>query len=116
MTDKQCRDKLVGMLSVSMITMETEAELVRFLDKCLEAISWKSVEQPPKLRTEIYKDEEETVEYRISDRVLGLTEEGEMVAVYYGDAGFELGWFDMDGSSYKITHWRPLPTLLEETA
>ena len=43
MTYKQCRDKLAGMLSVSMIPMEVEAELVRFLDKCLDAISWKPV-------------------------------------------------------------------------
>ena len=109
MTDKQCRDKLAGMLSVSMIPMEVEAELVRFLDKCLDAISWRSAEQPPKLRREVYEDEEESVEYQISDRVLGFTEEGEMVAVYYGDVGFELGWFDMDGATYRITHWRPLP-------
>lgn len=35
MTDKQIRDRIVGVLSASMMPMETEAECVAFLNRCL---------------------------------------------------------------------------------
>ena len=35
MTDKQIRDRIVGVLSASMMPMEMEAECVAFLDRCL---------------------------------------------------------------------------------
>lgn len=35
MTDRQIRDRIVGVLSASMMPMEMEAECVRFLDRCI---------------------------------------------------------------------------------
>lgn len=37
MTDKQIRDRIVGVLSASMMPMEMEAECVAFLDRALES-------------------------------------------------------------------------------
>lgn len=37
MTNKQIRDRIVGVLSASMMPMEMEAECVAFLDRSLEA-------------------------------------------------------------------------------
>ena len=37
MTDKQIRDRIVGVLSVSMMPMELETQCVAFLDRSLEA-------------------------------------------------------------------------------
>lgn len=37
MTDKQIRDRIVGVLSASMMPMEMEAECVAFLDRSLKA-------------------------------------------------------------------------------
>lgn len=36
MSDKQIRDRIVGVLSASMMPMELEAECVAFLDRCIQ--------------------------------------------------------------------------------
>lgn len=110
MTDKQCRDKLVGMLSCSWIQLEVEDELVRFLDKCLDQISWRSADQLPKFHTEAYEDDDESFEYEISDPVLAFTKERRMAVVKCClDDGGKPCWVDDDGTLYRVTHWRPLP-------
>lgn len=116
MTDKQIRNRIVGALSVSMMPMEMEAECIQFLDRCLEQISWHSAKQLPPMHTECFEDDDDTVEYQISDPVLVYTEDEEMVAVR---ATVEFGtvrWFDIDGSEYNVTHWRKLPEESKEVA
>lgn len=110
MTDKQCRDKLVGMLSCSWIQQEVEDELVRFLDKCLAQMTWHPADQLPKLHTEVYLDDKETFDYEVSDPLLVFTKDRQMVVAKccLDDCG-KPWWFDDDGTDYKVARWRPLP-------
>ena len=110
MTNIQIRSAILGALSASMMPMEREAECVRFLDRCLAQMVWSPVDQLPKLHTEVYLDDKETFDYEVSDPVLAFTADRQMVTVKccLDDCG-KPWWFDDNGSSYKVTYWRPLP-------
>lgn len=56
MTDKQIRDRIMGVLSASMMPMEMEAECVAFLDRCLQENRWYTGEELPPMHTETYED------------------------------------------------------------
>lgn len=114
MTDKQCRDRIVGALSVSMMPMEQEAECVRFLDRCLEQASWHSAEQLPPMKDESFEDLGELISNEASDPVLGYTEDQKMVVVTASKSDNRIYWTDDNGTSYSITHWRKLPVGPEE--
>ena len=116
MTDKQCRDRIVGVLSVSMMPIEFEAECVRFLDKCLEQISWHPASQLPPMHKECFEDEDCKLVYQISEPVLAYTDDGEMVTVRVSELDGEVSWFNSDGGEYTVTHWRKLPEEPEENA
>ena len=109
MTDKQIRDRIVGVLSVSMMPMEMEAECVAFLDQCLKQITWHSAKELPPMKTETYVDQVETFAYQISEPVLAYTAAGEIVSVR---CSLDMGntyWADLDGACYTVTHWRKMP-------
>lgn len=116
MTDKQCRDRIVGVLSASMMPMEVEAECVRFLDKCLDQISWHPPEKLPPMHEECLEWEGEQLKYQISEPVLAYTDDGEMVTVRVSTMDGETSWFNSDGGEYTVTHWRKLPDEPEENA
>lgn len=92
MTDKQIRARIIGALSVSMMTLETEEECVRFLDRCMNAFGqWISVTER-------------------------LPEPGERVIICRGEKveqGVFLGvngWWKVYGTNTKqVTHWMPMP-------
>lgn len=112
MTDKQCRDKIMGLLSASMMPMEMEAECVAFLDRCLDQ-SWHPAEQLPVMHDERIEECGEVIEYQISDPVLAYTKNCEMVTVRVTCERNIVFWIDDDGSNYTVTHWRKLPAAPE---
>ena len=101
MTDKQCRDRIVGALSASMMPMEAEAECIRFLDKALSSMTWISpIEKLPK----------------VFQRVLICREKepGQLMVeqgfLYVGD------WWKVYGTRVKkISARMPLPNPPEDT-
>lgn len=99
MTDQQIRSDIIGALSVSMMSMEKEAECIAFLDRCIEASQsgqWTSVAER-------------------------LPVSGERVIVCRGDKveqGIYLGvngWWKVYGTNTKaVTHWQPMPAAPKE--
>lgn len=115
MTDRQIRDRIVGVLSASMIPMEMEAECVAFLDRCVQENRWYTAEELPPMHTETYEDFDETVEYQISEPVLIVTADGRAdVARCVVDFG-KAAWFNNDGTDYEVFRWRYLPELERRT-
>lgn len=110
MTDKQIRDRIVGVLSASMMPMEMEAECIAFLDRCLQENRWYAGDELPPMHTETYEDFDETIEYQISEPLLIVTEDGkaEVARCSLDDYG-KPEWFNDDGTDYSVTHWRYLP-------
>lgn len=92
-----------------MMPLELEAECVRFLDRCLDQVSWHPADELPPMHTERFEDENEMIEYQISDPVLAFTDDEEMVTVRATKEFVSVYWFDIDGGEYKVTHWRKLP-------
>ena len=110
MTDKQLRDRIVGVLSASMMPMAMEAESVAFLDRCLAGVSWHPAKQLPAMHKESYDDFGEKAEYQLSDPVLAYTTDGEMVVVRAAAASDgTVFWSGNDETDYDVTHWTVLP-------
>lgn len=109
MTDKQIRDRIVGVLSASMMPMEMEAECVAFLDRSLKWVSWYPAEQLPQMHTEICDWDNDPFEFEISEPVLAFTVDEEQVAVRCSKEAGGIYWADADGTEYDITHWKYLP-------
>lgn len=110
MTDKQIRDRIVGILSASFMPMETEAECVAFLDRCLQENRWCTAEELPPMHTELYEDFDERIEYQISGPLLIVTVDGkaEVARCSLNDDGTAV-WFNDDGADYTVARWRYLP-------
>lgn len=110
MTDKQIRDRIVGVLSASMMPMEMEAECIRFLDRCLRENRWHSGEELPPMHTEVYEDFDEKIEYQISEPLLIFTTDGraEVARCGLNDDG-KPDWFNDDGIDYDVLFWRDVP-------
>lgn len=95
MTDKQCRDKIAGMLSCSMIPMDQEAALMAFLDRALAAITWISPEEkmPKVFQKVLICREKEPGQLMVEQGFLDL-----------GD------WWKVYGTRVRKIHgWMPLP-------
>lgn len=113
MTDKQIRDKIVGVLSASMISMKTELECIQFLDRCLAEMSWiPVVERLPEAERIAYQEKYNTDEpVEVLVMIEGATEP---TALFYGGWG---SFFDFVGDEtifYPVTRWRPLPAAPKE--
>lgn len=103
MTDKQIRDRIVGVLSASMMPMEMEAECVAFLDRCLRENRWHTGEELPPMHTESYEDFNEKIEYQISEPLLVITEDGTAQVARCGlDDYGKPAWFNDDGADYNV--------------
>ena len=109
MTDKQIRDRIVGVLSASMMPMELEAECVTFLDRCLKLMSWHPAGELPPLHMERYELEKEVLEFETSEPVLVFTEDNEMAVIRCTREDAQIYWADRDGAEYEVTHWMPIP-------
>lgn len=100
MTDKQIRDRIAGVLSVSMMPMEMEVECLAFLDRALAAMTWISpAEKLPK----------------IFERVL-ICREKEPGQLLVEQGFLDLGdWWKVYGTRVKkIRGWMPLPEVPRE--
>ena len=96
MTDKQIRDRIMGTLSVSMMSMETEAECIAFLDRCLAAdtnVSSKWISVKDKLPT-------------IGQRVIVCRKDGR---VEQGVRNPNDWWKVFGANTRDVTHWMPMP-------
>ena len=116
MTDRQIRDRIVGVLSASMMPMEMEAECVAFLDRCLQENQWHTAEDLPPMHTETFEDFDEKIEYQISEPVLIVTVDGKAEVARCGLDDFgKTAWFNDDGTDYEVYSWRYLPEVERRT-
>lgn len=68
-------------------------------------------ERMPEMHEESLVDTDGSIyTFRVSDKVLAYTEDGECVLVEYVDEGpYKKVWVEDGGSTDIVTHWMPIP-------